>query len=147
MAKKDRILDLYDHPPTDGPVACVDEFGPLNLQPLPRTSEPLQNRYNVAMSTEIRQSELRNDNADIMRRVGAGESFVVTVNGRPVADVVPHQRDTGRRRFVPVAEAIAALTATPVDAEQWWHDIREGGDELSGPDAPSDPWERVRGEY
>jgi transposase len=28
-----RILDLYDHPPTDGRVICVDEFGPLNLQP------------------------------------------------------------------------------------------------------------------
>jgi len=105
----------------------------------------LSNRYNFAMTTEIRQSELRNDNAAIMRRVAAGESFIVTVNGRPVADVVPHQRDTGRRRFVPVAEAITALTATPLSeqqAEQWWRDIREGGDELSGPDTPEDPWDR-----
>jgi prevent-host-death family protein len=91
------------------------------------------------MSVEIRQSELRNDNAVIMRRVANGESFVVTVNGRPVADVVPHQRDAGRRRFVPTASAIAALTATPIsqqDAEQWWHDLREGADN------PEDPWER-----
>lgn len=94
------------------------------------------------MGTEIQQSELRNDNAAIMRRVAGGESFTVTVNGRPVADVVPHQRDTSRRRFVPAAEAVAALTATPVDSGQWWHDIREGSDELSGPDAPEDPWER-----
>lgn len=28
-----RVLDLYDHPPTDGRGVCVDEFGPLNLQP------------------------------------------------------------------------------------------------------------------
>jgi hypothetical protein len=28
-----RILELYDHPPDDGRVVCVDEFGPLNLQP------------------------------------------------------------------------------------------------------------------
>lgn len=35
VAKKDRILELYDHPPTDGRVICVDEFGPLNLQPRP----------------------------------------------------------------------------------------------------------------
>jgi transposase len=28
-----RVLDLYDHPPADGRVICVDEFGPLNLQP------------------------------------------------------------------------------------------------------------------
>lgn len=33
--KKDRILDLYDDPPDDGRVICVDEFGPLNLQPRP----------------------------------------------------------------------------------------------------------------
>jgi transposase len=32
-AKLARVLDLYDHPPTDGRVICVDEFGPLNLQP------------------------------------------------------------------------------------------------------------------
>lgn len=103
------------------------------------------------MSVEIQQSELRNDNAAIMRRVADGESFVVTVNGRAVADVMPHQRDTGRRRFVPVTDAIAALTATPLseqDAQRWWHDIREGGDELSGPDTPEDPWARntARGE-
>jgi transposase len=35
IVKKDRILDLYDHRPTDGRVICVDEFGPLNLQPRP----------------------------------------------------------------------------------------------------------------
>jgi transposase len=33
--KKNAILDLYDHPVSDGRVICVDEFGPLNLQPRP----------------------------------------------------------------------------------------------------------------
>ncbi|WP_414941744.1 hypothetical protein [Amycolatopsis sp. cmx-11-51] len=33
LAKMHRILDLYDHPPDDGRVICVDEFGPLNLMP------------------------------------------------------------------------------------------------------------------
>lgn len=33
--KMARILDLYDHPPAHGRVICVDEFGPLNLQPRP----------------------------------------------------------------------------------------------------------------
>ena len=28
--KMTRVLDLYDHPPADGRVLCVDEFGPLN---------------------------------------------------------------------------------------------------------------------
>jgi transposase len=32
-AKKSRILELYDDPPADGRVICLDEFGPLNLQP------------------------------------------------------------------------------------------------------------------
>lgn len=35
MAKMRRVLDLYDQPPGDGRVICVDEFGPLNLQPRP----------------------------------------------------------------------------------------------------------------
>ncbi|WP_436799056.1 hypothetical protein [Micromonospora fulviviridis] len=34
-SKMRRILDLYDHPPADGRVICIDEFGPLNLQPRP----------------------------------------------------------------------------------------------------------------
>lgn len=35
VEKKTRVLDLYDHPPPDGRVICVDEFGPLNLMPRP----------------------------------------------------------------------------------------------------------------
>jgi hypothetical protein len=35
IEKMHRVLDLYDHPPADGRVICVDEFGPLNLQPRP----------------------------------------------------------------------------------------------------------------
>ena len=34
-AKMARVLDLYDNPPADWRVICVDEFGPLNLQPRP----------------------------------------------------------------------------------------------------------------
>ncbi|MEU4323358.1 hypothetical protein AB0F85_13475 [Nocardia fluminea] len=33
IAKMSRVLDLYDNPPDDGRVICVDEFGPLNLLP------------------------------------------------------------------------------------------------------------------
>jgi transposase len=33
--KMARVLALYDQPPADGRVLCVDEFGPLNLQPRP----------------------------------------------------------------------------------------------------------------
>lgn len=96
------------------------------------------------MSVEIRQSELRNDNAAVMRRVGAGESFVVTVNGRPVADVVPHRPMSGKRRFVPVLELAEALAVEPpADADTWRRDLA-AADETFGPDGPIDPFERVR---
>lgn len=94
------------------------------------------------MSTEIRQSELRNDNAAIMRRVGEGESFVVTVNGRPVADVLPHQRDAGRRRFVPVAELAEAFATEPVPDPAAWRADLAGADEMFGPDELTDPFSR-----
>lgn len=49
----------------------------------------------------IPQRELRNDNAEIMKAVEAGESFVVTRNGQPVAELRPYER---RRAFVSRAE-------------------------------------------
>jgi prevent-host-death family protein len=49
----------------------------------------------------IPQRELRNDNAEIMKAVEAGESFVVTRNGHPVAEIRPYGR---RRAFVSRAE-------------------------------------------
>lgn len=94
------------------------------------------------MSVEIRQSELRNDNAAVMRRVAGGESFVVTVNGRPVADVVPHRLDSGRRRFVPVAEVAKAFAAEPVREPMAWRNDLAAGDDVFGPDEPLDPFSR-----
>lgn len=53
------ILDLYDQPPADGRVVCVDEFGPLNLQPrkgkcwrpaiYPRRQRATYHRYDGVM--------------------------------------------------------------------------------------------------
>ncbi len=96
------------------------------------------------MSETIKQSELRNNNAEIMRRVADGESFTVTVHGQPVADLVPHQRQcTRRRRLVSAAEFDAALAQLPpVDAEQWRRDLAEV-DDIFGDDLPTDPWEQA----
>lgn len=94
------------------------------------------------MSVEIRQSELRNDNAAVMRRVAEGESFVVTVNGRPVADVVPHQRDTGRRRFVPVAELAEIFAVSPAPDPTAWRADLIAADEIFSVDEPTDPFDR-----
>ncbi len=104
----------------------------------------LSKRYSYAMSTEIQQSELRNENAAVMRRVAAGESFVVTVNGRPVADVVPHQRADGRRRFVPVDELAEAFAADPAPDPVAWRNDMAAADEIFVSDDLTDPFDRQR---
>lgn len=67
------------------------------------------------METTIGQRELRNDSGAIMRRVEQGESFTVTRNGIPVADLVPH--DAGsvdrRPRFVAVETIATGAAALP----------------------------------
>lgn len=93
------------------------------------------------MSQEIRQSELRNDNAAVMRRVAEGESFVVTVNGRPVADVVPHQRGTGTRRFVPVSELADAFATEPVPDPAAWQADLAAADRIFTVDDIADPFD------
>lgn len=100
--------------------------------------------YIEVVCETIRQAELRNNNAEIMRRVAAGESFTVTVHGQPVADLVPHQRPSShRRRLVPAAEFDAALAAlAPLDVEQWKRDLQEA-DDVFGDDQPADPWDEA----
>jgi transposase len=59
IAKMHRVLTLYDTPPADGRVICVDEFGPLNLMPRkgkawgrvkrPRRLRATYNRYGGVM--------------------------------------------------------------------------------------------------
>lgn len=82
--------------------------------------------------TEIAQRQLRNDNADIMRRVEAGESFTITRNGRPVAELRPVP--AGRQRLVSRA-ALQRLSARlePIDADGFRRDL----------DAVADPWFEV----
>lgn len=61
------------------------------------------------MATTIPQRELRNDIGAVLRRVEAGEEFVVTVSGRPVAELRP-VRDG---RTGSVAAFVAALAERP----------------------------------
>jgi prevent-host-death family protein len=72
------------------------------------------------MGRAISQRELRNDSGEIMRAVDRGETFVVTRNGVPVADLVPHRRP----RFVDSAELVAAFAALPpLDAARFRADV------------------------
>lgn len=89
----------------------------------------------------IGQRELRNDNAEIVRRVEAGESFTITRNGVPVADLVPHQPQQ-KRRAIPIREIGEAFERTPVDAEAWMRDIAEMNAWFDDENEIDDPWER-----
>jgi prevent-host-death family protein len=82
---------------------------------------------------EIPLRELRNNTSEVLRRVEDGEELDVTVNGRPVARLIPLPR---RPRFLPLHQ----LLAHPADPGML-DDIREIlGDETT--DDMKDPWER-----
>lgn len=59
--------------------------------------------------------ELRNKTADLLRRVEAGESMVITVRGRPVADLVPHDRGHSEPRWLTPSEVLAIREIADAD--------------------------------
>ncbi|MBW0013322.1 type II toxin-antitoxin system prevent-host-death family antitoxin [Mycobacterium sp.] len=63
------------------------------------------------MVRTIAQRELRNENAKVIEAVTAGETFVVTRNGEPVAELRPIR--SARRTFISRDE-VAALATTGV---------------------------------
>jgi prevent-host-death family protein len=63
------------------------------------------------MTRTIAQRELRNDNARVMEAVTSGETFIVTRNGEPVAELRPLR--AGRRRFL-TRDELARLAAAGV---------------------------------
>ena len=74
------------------------------------------------MSTVIPQRDLRNNNAAIIDAVAAGETFVITRNGTPVAELHPVTRP--QRRFVPRGELLAvAATGPRLDAARFRRDL------------------------
>ncbi|WP_218951873.1 type II toxin-antitoxin system Phd/YefM family antitoxin [Amycolatopsis anabasis] len=64
------------------------------------------------MAKQITQRELRNDTPAIMRAVEDGESFVLTRNGTPIADLVPHTQRPDFLPFTEFAELMADLPRT-----------------------------------
>jgi len=63
--------------------------------------------------TDVASRDLRNDTAGVLRRVQAGEHVVITVSGRPVAELVPVQRR--RRRWLDRGELVRRLSAARAD--------------------------------
>ena len=66
------------------------------------------------MASEVASRELRNNTADLLRRVQAGEEIVITTRGKPVASLVPVE--TTRRRWLPRAELVRRLAVMQADA-------------------------------
>lgn len=62
--------------------------------------------YGLRMSRDVSVRELRNHTADVLRRVEAGERLRVTVDRRPVADLVPLPLRTA---WVPRQRVVDAL--------------------------------------
>lgn len=74
------------------------------------------------MVRSIPQRELRNDNAKVIEAVTAGETFVVTRNGEPVAELRPIR--TGRRSFISRDEvADLATSAVRIDHRAFRADL------------------------
>jgi prevent-host-death family protein len=61
----------------------------------------------------ITQRELRNHVSRVLRQVEAGEHMRITVDGRPVADLVPI--GGVRRTCVPIEEVLRLLARAPLD--------------------------------
>ena len=61
------------------------------------------------VAREITQREMRNDSGEIMRKLDAGETFVITRNGFPVGELSPLRR----HRFVAVEAAVEMFRAAP----------------------------------
>ena len=62
----------------------------------------------------IPQRELRNDIARVLREVEAGARLRVTVDGRPVADLIPIEG--ARKTFVSRDAVVELLRDAPLDA-------------------------------
>src|SRR6202034_4898630 len=67
--------------------------------------------YGGAMDGSISVRDLRNTVSEVLRRVESGERLTVTVDRRPVAEIVPLRR----QRTVPAVEALAIASRHAAD--------------------------------
>lgn len=86
----------------------------------------------MADDRTIPQRELRNNISEVLRSVEAGDSFTVTVRGRPVARVVPTGH-AGEPRVEVARSDLRRILAEPIDGDL--------GRELAAAEEPvGDPW-------
>jgi prevent-host-death family protein len=85
---------------------------------------------------EVATRELRNDTAGVLRRVEAGETVVITVRGKAVADLIPHRRD--EPRWMPREELIELLKTHSADPG-----LRDDLERISGETTDEDGLDRL----
>jgi len=81
----------------------------------------------------IPQRELRNNSGAVLRQAEAGEQFLITVDGRPVAELGPHRR----RQWVTSA-VVGEILRSPTDTSLF-EDLAGFG---AGAADFEDPWEK-----
>jgi len=92
--------------------------------------------YDRRTVVEVATRELRNKTADLLKRVEAGESMVITVRGKPVADLVPHRND--EPRWMPRDELIELLKTHSADPG-----LRDDLERLAGETTDEDGLDRL----
>jgi prevent-host-death family protein len=81
----------------------------------------------------IAQRELRNHSGEILRQAESGEQFAITVDGRPVAMLIPYQK----RQWVSKGEILKILRSQPPDPT-FFEDVGTLGGTLED---LKDPWQ------
>lgn len=65
------------------------------------------------MTRNVSVRELRNSTSAVISQLEAGEKLTLTVNRRPVADILPHSE--GRNPWVPASELRKIVREAPSD--------------------------------
>jgi len=89
------------------------------------------------MTETVGVRELRQQASELIRRVEAGEEFIVTVSGRPAARLVPLDAPAADRTWRRIEE-VAHLFTGPRD-ETWLAEMAADANEEMEP--MDDPWE------
>lgn len=75
------------------------------------------------MAREINQRELRNESGKISQAVEDGETFILTRNGTPIAEIRPIPK---KQTFVSTAEAARAMAhMPPIDYQEMRAELDE----------------------
>lgn len=65
------------------------------------------------MPREVSVRELRNSTSQVINELESGEALTLTVNRRPVADIIPHVNASGP--WVPASELRRIVSEAPAD--------------------------------